>query len=725
MPGGLAKLSVVQKGIILVIIPLGFGFMTLGLLGYLLNQAEIETERETVAKKRRSVGNQIATNLFDASRLVSTYLYTRSPGSLKSFQRVQLRGEHLYSEFANLTQDNSAIMESLRQQHKTSRECYALLNQVLKDFGEGGGPIPSRIMVGNKVQRLLGRYNKEAAQTSKLVQELERTEPVSNEVWRTRLSQFLPVAVITNVVISIFLAIFFGTSIANRIRLLKKNAELLSEKKTLLKRLSGRDEIFWLDEAFHTMANNLADIARRERLLTENALDVVCSIDCEGKFVAINPACKTLWDFSPEELLGKPWNDIVHPEDQDFCFSQSIESQLFRVSFSFENRVIHRSGSVVHMMWSVKWSQSQEVYVCIAHCITDRKIAAEVLQESETRLRKIMETMPAMLCLVTQSGAIKIANQTCLDVFGYSYAQVLQAPIGKLLPDLFEPGEDVLEQLIANYLDRPGELVTKKSDGTELPIELFLSEIDWLQERHFIVVLLDIAERHEMETLKRQFVELVGSDLSETIISVHGVLAQLRNGDRSQLNDKGKSHLFRAEKETDRLVSLIEALLDAEKLRAGKVELRIEKSSLRGMVERSIGAVHSLAEKNDIAIRNQVQDINVLCDDARLIQVLVNLLSNAIKYSPEGGIITVSSDLDDTWVRIGVTDQGRGIPSSHIKTIFEEFVQVEEADSKVKGGIGLGLTICRSIMRQHGGEIDVESEEGKTTFYLKLRNTDC
>ncbi len=520
-----------------------------------------------------------------------------------------------------------------------------------------------------------------------------------------------------NVLVSIVMAVFFGTSISRRVRLLEKNAELLSSQKPLLEPIAGHDEIAWLDRAFHSMATDLTESAHRLKMLTDNAQDVVCSIDCNGKFVAVNPACIKLWEYSPEELLGRALSDIVDQDDREFVFFEPVDSPGFRDTFSFENKVVSKKGTIVYMMWSAKWSAVQRVFVCIAHCITERKIATQMLQASEARLRTVMESMPAMLLIIGEDGSIKTCNRTCLDMFGYSYAELYQAHIGKLFQS--QP-VNLLQNLFSNFVDRSGELIAEKKDGDELPVEICLSKISFAADAQFVVLMLDVTERHHIEELRQQFLKLIGIDLKEPISAIHDTLSQLRVGDNCHLNERGKGYIDKAEVETERLVSLVNELLDVEKLRTGSFALEVQPANLQKIVARSIGAVQSLAELGEIVIEMKAPEINVVCDEERLIQVLVNVLSNAIKYSPPSGTILVSVEEDDKWVKIGVTDQGRGIPQSHIETIFEEFAQVEEMDATVKGGIGLGLTICRSIMIQHGGTITVESRPGNTTFWVNL-----
>jgi len=131
--------------------------------------------------------------------------------------------------------------------------------------------------------------------------------------------------------------------------------------------------------------------------------------------------------------------------------------------------------------------------------------------------------------------------------------------------------------------------------------------------------------------------------------------------------------------------------------------------------------VQHIARQYSVSIDTTDTDAHVYADSARLVQVLVNLLSNAIKFSPAGSVVHVSVNDTADWLELRVADQGRGIPLSQKESIFEKFKQVEAADSKEKGGTGLGLPICKKIIEQHGGTIGVDSKEGKgSTFWFRI-----
>jgi len=238
------------------------------------------------------------------------------------------------------------------------------------------------------------------------------------------------------------------------------------------------------------------------------------------------------------------------------------------------------------------------------------------------------------------------------------------------------------------------------------------------------IMFSDITERWELEQMKTQFVSLVSHELRTPLTSIKGSLGLILAGAAGEISPQARQFLEIALNSTDRLIRIVNDLLDLSKLEAGKVQLNLVEVSPREVVEECITELESFAESRKIKVLNEVpEDLpTVLADRDRLKQTIINLLSNAIKFSPEGKKVIVGAEMfDSKAVKFWVKDFGIGIPEDELDRIFEKFAQVKKKAVSPTEGTGLGLSITKQIVELHGGRIWVESEVGKgTTFYFTI-----
>jgi signal transduction histidine kinase len=229
-------------------------------------------------------------------------------------------------------------------------------------------------------------------------------------------------------------------------------------------------------------------------------------------------------------------------------------------------------------------------------------------------------------------------------------------------------------------------------------------------------------ELAELEKFKRELTAMVTHELRTPLTSIQGVLTLLRLGALGELPKLAGERVVVAEANSQRLIRLINDLLDIERMEAGKLEMHPEPCSTQEIIDQSIEAVREFASQNRVMIENDKTQCWVNADAERIVQVVINFLSNAIKYSEKESRVTVATKvLGDGFVEVRVTDSGRGIPPEAIHRIFEKFEQVDGKDRREKKGTGLGLAICKGIIDQHQGKIGVDSEVGKgSTFWFKL-----
>jgi CheY-like chemotaxis protein len=220
--------------------------------------------------------------------------------------------------------------------------------------------------------------------------------------------------------------------------------------------------------------------------------------------------------------------------------------------------------------------------------------------------------------------------------------------------------------------------------------------------------------------MKDEFVSVVSHELRTPLTSIRGALGLLASGLLTTQPEQGKRMLEIAVNNTDRLVRLINDILDIERIESGKVIMAKETCDAANLMIQAADAIRVIAEKAEVTLSVSPVSARLWADPDRIIQTLTNLLGNAIKFSTAGSTVWLTAHLGEQML-FQVKDQGRGIPADKLETIFERFGQIDASDSRKKGGTGLGLAICRSIVQQHEGRIWAESTLGEgSTFFFTL-----
>jgi PAS domain S-box-containing protein len=351
----------------------------------------------------------------------------------------------------------------------------------------------------------------------------------------------------------------------------------------------------------------------------------------------------------------------------------------------------------------------------------ERDAADRALQVSEDLTRSVVDNMLEGLIVADERGIIESVNASAERIFGYGPHELVGQSVKILLPRSVKEATSYLQDARERSLGRVTEWEGLRRNGHPVSVELSLYEFITPAGKRIAGHVRDISERRALDRMKKEFVATVSHELRTPLTSIRGSLSLLSGGVLGDLPDEAKEVVGIAERNTVRLINLINDILDLERLEAGRMEMRVEPLDVAPIVERSLESVRALAEQEGIRLHASGSFARVQADGDRLVQVIVNLLSNAIKFSPKGADVRVTTTESAQGVEIRVTDRGRGIPEGHRSSIFERFEQVEASDSRRKGGTGLGLAICKAIVEQLGGSIGVESEVGVgSSFWMRL-----
>jgi PAS domain S-box-containing protein len=350
-----------------------------------------------------------------------------------------------------------------------------------------------------------------------------------------------------------------------------------------------------------------------------------------------------------------------------------------------------------------------------AEDITSRKAAERASAERAARLGAILETAPDGIVTLNTNGQIESSNQAMVTIFGYSTEELVGRNIELVMPEFFEEEKHQLDSLDLETGERT-TLVTaqetsgKKKDGTKLPIELSLSVLSLGDSRILTAIVRDITERKEAQQRVKDFYAAVSHELRTPLSSIRTALGLIESGTESGASDHTAQILQIAEAESDRLIRLINDLLDIRRIEEGKLNLNYQLITPDQLIDTAVDGINTIAENAGVILKKETKSKEQFpCDADRITQVLFNLISNAIKFSASGDIVTVSAIADDNSMVFSVTDQGPGVAETELHKLFGQFEQLSFGPGKMKHGSGLGLAISKAIVENHKGRIGVDT----------------
>lgn len=588
------KLS--HAGLALVMVPLLFQVIAVFMLVRMLDQAEAERKQELHAKNVMLMANTATREL---NFLSVSFITGLLPSALATKVGERNIRRQYMSDVRRIMSDLKAypttdLKEKLLIERlaNTVEECMGLIDHTrtasLNEFQE----------IARDARRLSIEINDLGKELTEYEQQISSSQSKARDDYKMILFGMLGV----NIVIAIVMALLFAKFVTERLNQISENSVRLGQNQPLAKPLYGTDEIARLDHVFHNMAAVLAEAARKERAVTDNALDVICSLNSDGRFTSVNPAAEIAWGYLPVSLIGRSMFELLASEDRAAMQKRIADLRDGNIdAITCETEISRKDGTTHHAAWSITYSSLDKSFFCVAHDITTRK---------------------------------------------------------------------------------------------------------------------------KLELLKEQFLSIASHDLRSPLNSILGTLELIIAGGCGDVSEQATDKLRTTKRSITRLTSLINNLLDIEKLDSGEMPLTKERRALAPIIERSIEAVQGLADATNIEINADGTDAYVLADQDRLVQVFVNLLSNAIKCSPREGAVEISVVESESQVEIRISDQGPGLAAEFHQAIFERFNQVDGSEHQTRDGVGLGLAICKAIVEQHDGSIGVESMPGEgSTFYVRIPTT--
>jgi two-component system, OmpR family, sensor histidine kinase VicK len=467
----------------------------------------------------------------------------------------------------------------------------------------------------------------------------------------------------------------------------------------------------------------------RYRQLVEGSPAMVCTHDLEGKLLSLNRQTMETLGYSCEEALGRKICDFMAEQSQP-GWQEYLRAMAEVGEHQGTMALVHKRGG----MRVVAYRNKLLSLPGTAPFVLGHGIDVTEQTDAEQRLRALMRQRESILSSVgdgifgmDMSGQITFINRAALAMLGYAEAEVSGRDMHSLIQHTDVNGLPYPVEQSQIYATRMLQASTRVNDEvfwrknrTRFAVEYVACPlIDNEQVTGIVVAFQDITERLRLNRMKDEFVATVSHELRTPLTSLRAALGLIAGGSLQRRPEKVEQMFEVAIGNCDRLVMLVNDILDFERLGSGKQQFQFGEGNALELLQRAVDLQQLSARRAEIRLRVEGEPLPLWVDANRILQTLTNLISNAIKFSPPHSVVTVKAQArNDNEAILEVQDQGRGIAAEKLELIFERFQQVDASDSRAMGGTGLGLAICRRIVRQHGGHIWVESELGKGSRFF-------
>lgn len=473
------------------------------------------------------------------------------------------------------------------------------------------------------------------------------------------------------------------------------------------------------------MTKELAESEEKYRELFDNAANIIQGVTPDGKFVYVNRAWKDKLGYTDDEIPRLTLIDIIHPNHKEAC--RDILEKLKR-GHKIENLDIvlqTKSGKEIAVEGSAtsKFEDGKLLYTrAILFDITERKRFEEQINLQMTAL----DSAANAIMITDPQGRIQWTNRAFTDITGYRREDIIGKTPRFLKSDRHDRAfyEQMWQTIKAGQIWH-NEVINRRKDGSLYTEEMTLAPVkdEANHITNYVAIKQDISYRKKVEQMKNEFISTVSHELRTPLTAINGSIGLVLGGLTGDLSKETKSLLEVASRNCDRLIRLINDILDIEKIESGKLVLKLTPSPVDALIKSSIEANRPFADnlKVGLVMKECPSDIRINVDPDRFAQIMTNLISNACKYAPIGDAVEISAHRETGCVKVMIQDFGPGIPEEFRAHIFKKFSQADSSDARQKSGTGLGLNIAKSLVEGFGGKIGFDSQLGKgTTFYFEI-----
>jgi PAS domain S-box-containing protein len=492
------------------------------------------------------------------------------------------------------------------------------------------------------------------------------------------------------------------------------------------------------------MEETLLKSETRYREMVEHSLGFVFTCSMEGRLTSLNAFTAETLGYRAEALVGRMVTELMDAEGaatfQD-CLN-TLESEE-----EWQGALPLRRSDGMYRRIAVRSRRMQlpgERPFVLNHGmdVTEQHEAEEALHIATRQREQILQAVDDGIFGIDLDGKVTFINEAGAKTLGYAVDELVGRDLHELIHHSHADGtpysrstSPILQALRRCEPIRMRDEVFWRKDGTAIPVEYSASPLtEEGRVSGMVAAFQDVSERRRLEMMKDEFISTVSHELKTPLTSLRASLGLVQSGSLDKRPEKQRQMIDMAIGNCDRLIRLVNDILDFDRGEKGRLSLDRELVEPMTLLRRAADVAHNAATQARIDFRLEANALPVFADEERALQVLNELVGNAIKFSPPGTTIRLAArnmeaEAPGAGVSAGdvpgtrevcfmVEDQGRGIAPEKLERIFERFQQGDASDSRALGGTGLGLALCRSIVEQHGGRIWAESEPGKGSRFL-------
>ena len=468
----------------------------------------------------------------------------------------------------------------------------------------------------------------------------------------------------------------------------------------------------------------------RYKHVVENSLGFVFTCTLEGRLTSLNTYTAESLGYRVEEMNGRPLAEFLSKAGQS-VFAESLKTIVKTGDFQGTIPFLRKDGEERQIAFR---SRRTDLPGSTSFVLTHGMDVTEQ-HEAEGELQMVLHQQELILSAVGDGiygmdleGKLSFINPAAAKMLGYTAEEMHGKDIHNLIHHSHADGTQHSRTncpILLGLRRREGVRIRDDvfwcKDGTIIPVEYIASPlIDEGAIAGMVVAFQDVSERRRLERMKDEFISTVSHELRTPLTSLRASLGLISSGSLDKRPEKQKQMLEVAIGNCDRLVRLVNDILDFDRVERGTLPMHREVLAIGDILRRAADVEHDAAVKAQITFRFETPaGLLVNVDQNRMLQVLSELVSNAIKFSPPQTIIKLAAQpIAHDEVCVSVADKGRGVPQEKLDMIFERFQQGDASDSRALGGTGLGLAICKKVVEQLGGRIWAESEPGKGSRFL-------